>query len=466
MCAQAELPEDLVLGESYLSFLFINYVDHMIAEADTRVGLSEVGFVRKSKWTPKPEYYSPYAQHSPNLLSRIEEGGATDAIELQTIPNTALQVFRSLVQRDTASGLYLVDIRGTVTEQVYLYSSGALCYRVDLHYTEAAGVDQLLLVANGIVKYDGAFRLAAERLCPAEVFDTLLGRINAVAGRGRADAAKSERYTIISAVRLGDTAERVLLEHSELRRKLYKVYENQIHALSVRTIENWRERFPQGAEFPDKNISTSSVGVVRVNFRNTFICDFPYSRVIAEELYSHAIVELRCWAFMLQHFISDTSRLIDQLVGGINQELLDTVLHRRAAILDALDDFSSWMLARSFRTRNFLSNAIRIMQLGELTAEVHRKMANVSQLAQDYTITRQLNEQSASTRQLLSLTNEMKILQDEQAKTGKTLSFINVIVSAAISFTIVDIFSLPWWLGCAGFVVLLSAFMWSVRRTT
>jgi len=175
---------------------------------------------------------------------------------------------------------------------------------------------------------------------------------------------------------------------------------------------------------------------------------------------------LRCWAFMLQHFISDTSRLIDQLVGGINQELLDTVLHRRAAILDALDDFSSWMLARSFRTRNFLSNAIRIMQLGELTAEVHRKMANVSQLAQDYTITRQLNEQSASTRQLLSLTNEMKILQDEQAKTGKTLSFINVIVSAAISFTIVDIFSLPWWLGCAGFVVLLSAFMWSVRRTT
>jgi len=465
MCPVAELPEDLVLGEFYLGFLYINYVDHMLSAEDTLSALSKAGFPRRARWIPHPEYYSPYTLNAPTVMTRIADSSTTNAIRVRSIPNTALRVFQQLMPMDKSCTLYSISAPGTITENAYLYGSGALCYRVDLHCTKEAGIDMLLAIANGICKYEGTFELDTGQLNPSMVFDSLLARINATPGGGHVDAEKSERYTIITAVRLGDKAERALLEHTELRGTLYKAYENQIHALSVRTVENWRERFPKGARFPDKNISTSSVGVVRVNFRNTFIFDFPYSRSVAEELYGHAIVELRCWAFMLQYFISNTSLLIDQMVGGINESLLDTVLQRRAAILDALDDFSSWMLARSFRTRNFLSNAIRIMQLNELTQEVQRKMGVLNRLAQDYTVTRQLHEQAASTHQLLSLANEMKSLQDAQARSGKTLAFINIIVSAAIAFTIMDTLSLPWWTAVVSFVTLLAAFLWSVGRT-
>lgn len=465
MDQQVQLPKDLILGESHIQFLFINFVDHMRSEENVLTALSHGGFERQARWIPDPEYYSPFASNSPHVLTRIQDYGPTEGITVDSVPNSALALFQSLASTDAGSPLSKLVIPGNVTEEIYLYSSGALCYRVDLHITAEAGVDLLLATANGIAKHNGKFALAGGEVCPAQVFEQLLSRIEQTDEDAHVDASKSERYTIITAVRLSDEAERVLLERPEVRATLYDTYENQIHALSVRTIENWRERFPKGAKFPDKNISTSSVGVVRVNFRNTFIFDFPYSRSTAEKLYAHAIVELRCWAFMLQYFIGETSELIDQLAGGVDQHLLDKVLARRARILDALDDFSSWMLARSFRTRSFMSNAIRIMQLDELTTEIHRKTAILNQLAQDHTTTRQLEQQANLARQMVALSDETKQLQEQQARSGKTLDFINVIVSAAVAFTVAETLGFPWWGGVLSFVALLAAFMWSVRRS-
>lgn len=459
------LPNEIEIGRGTIYCFFFNAISSIANIENARIRLKNSPLFHMVKYDVRdPNFFNPAYLKNP-LIVILNKGSVMEKLIVNrgTLEeHLDAQEFYEVMLSQGKTNLFR-DV--VFTEKLRIFENGILAYIITFDIRKELSVDDTIFFTNSIVKLQPiikpknsqSFNLIAKIRTTFEQLSLCLEK--------EQQTKYVEPYSVMQINQFSENIEKVLLMYPSLRLNLYETYKNQIHALSVRTIERWRERFPPGVRFPDKNIDTASVGVIRINFRNTFIYEFPYSKFTIENLYIFAIVELKAWDFLIDLYLAEFQKFIDNYAHkqiGIKE--IQAVEQKRYEILDAIDDFSGYTMATSFRTRNFYNQAIKILQIDKLTEALQQKISTLESIIDhQYASEEREKQDKVLNLERKTLEKTYQILNSESV-TSIALIIMNVFMAAAVSFAIAQLLNMPK-LGVVSFLALVSVFSVVVRYT-
>lgn len=459
------LPNEIEIGRGTISCFFINAISPIANIEEARIYLKNSPLFRTVKYDVRdPNFFNPAYLKDP-LMVILNQGNVIEKLIVNQSTLKGHLNDQKFYKRMLSQGKNNLFKDVVFTEKLRIFENGVLIYIITFDISKELSIDDIIFFTNSIVKLQPiiktknsqSFELIAKIRTTFERLSLYLEK--------KQQTKYIESYSVIQIDQFSENIEKVLSEYPSLRLKLYETYENQIHALSVRTIEEWRERFPPGVQFPDKNVVTSSVGIIRINFRNTLIYEFPYSESTIENLYIFAIVELKAWDFLIDFYLAESQKLIDNYAHKqIGIKDIQEVEQKRYEILDAVDDFSGYTMATSFRTRNFYNQAIKILQIDKLTEALQQRISTLENIVNHQYDSEEREKQSKILNlETKTLEKSYQILNSQEV-TSIALIIMNVFMAAAVSLTIVQVLKMPK-LGIGAFLALVVVFLKVVRYT-
>jgi len=434
-------PDRLSIGRADFECLFITDTNIRQELSTTKEQLSGLDIFQSVEFYRKdPVFFNKIFDDDPLALI-LREDAQVEGITVPPERITDLKNSRYYEEAIDDGRLNLFE--GVSFEEVaYLFPNGALVYKYTFHVDTELTTDEIIFLINTVVKATPKIETTSG---PVDVSSQHL-RI----ARKLSDETGSVpytydfyRYSTILVHRFGDRIERYVEDDPAKRAEIYDKYRSEIHSLSVRTIEDWQERFPPDADFPDKNIATSSVGFLRVNFRNTIAYEHPYSEKTVRNLYSYGIMELLSWNFLANVYLMRIGRLIDEL--SQQEVAFDEIMsieEERYEILEALDDFHNYVTTPSFRARNFYTQAIQILGIDHTTEVLQNEVENLESVVNNQHVAMERREEKQLIEnQTMALEGINKVLEAEEAN-SIILTLLQIFLAGSIAFNISDIFDL------------------------
>jgi hypothetical protein len=373
----------------------------------------------------------------------------------------------SVVTRDTtgpdeSTPAVFAGAKGSVS--TYLHDFGFCAILVVFRLVGKFDTDRMLLAANQLA--DPTFEV---RLDGGGAWSTKIAaravRAHTAPYFENAGASLQRQYSLIHIVTL-DPSVRQGLRRGET---VYQRYEREFHALSVRVVRNWRERYPEGSTFPEHNASVAPSGVLRFNARNVLMYEHPYSAAEVESLFYPALVELRLWEIMASVELLGLRAVIAEMDhGGPKSSILSALARGRRASLRIAGEFEALSACTSKRTRQFYNAGTTEFGFDE-TLRVLRERANqvegiLSRLA--------LGDEVRRERELVSQQRDLAMKAEDAAASSEgvavMLRWIGLLVTAQLVLDLGGAFKLPAWLVgglcLASIAVVVVAVMWVQRR--
>jgi hypothetical protein len=246
-----------------------------------------------------------------------------------------------------------------ITAFLHDFGFGAIFAVVSL--PTAADTDAMLWAANCVADAKFMVTLADGRgwsltQAIAEVRSATVGAF------GDLRTSVQRTYSMIHIIELNQA----LLADVSPGETIYARHEREFHALSVRVLSNWRDRFPEGSPLGERNTSVAPSGVLRFNARNVLIYEHPYSAEEVESLFYPALVEMRLWDFMASVELVELRALTSNLDERTDRLRTAADLARsRHTSLRIAGEFEALSACTSKRTKQFYRSGINEFGLNE-----------------------------------------------------------------------------------------------------
>lgn len=382
-----ELPDNLIIGEHSFEYLFITDTSakniHQLAGEFRKKTLFD-GVEQYEKDEP---FYDPLFEDDPIRVWLFD----SSTIDSVSFDQEAIKT--QLNEEDTGKFYEKMKSKGKLElfedaeyeEMGYLFPNGAFIHKFRFRIDKEVDVNDIIFLTNTVVKLnptvqvkrpdDFAFKIEPRHNEVQEaVYDVCGGAIN--------NKDTQRKYTTIVVNELGEDLENVLQNDKSLRANLFRFYREEFHALSVRKIERWEERYVEGAKFEEKNIATSSVGFMRVNFRNTIIYDYPYTEETVRSLYSYGIMELLSWQLLATVYLKTTSDMIREASQQDGTDIADItkIEGHRYEVMKSMEQFHTHVTTPSYRARKFYTEAIDILGIDEVIKELESQIEDLEEI--------------------------------------------------------------------------------------
>lgn len=436
-----DLPEEFTIGKADFECLFISDLNTDSDLEEVRKELIDADNFRSVEFYEKdPIFYNAVFDNDPLEITLHEN----EPIRTVKVPESNLYSVKSTEYYSE----HLEDGRAEIfeniefDERVYLFPNGAFVYKYSFHVDKELTTDDIIFFINTIIKLKPVLVTRSEHIAVKERYEEIHQFIlDKLEGKSYTD--KFHEYSTILVHEFGSELENILEDDLSKRSKVYDAYRHKIHALSVRTVEQWRKRFPKDADFPDKNIATSSVGFLRLNYRNTIAYEYPYSEKTIRNLYSYGIMEIMAWNVLSNVYIMRVGKMIDRLSDKqISHELMLEMEEDRYEIMEALDEFHNYVTTPSFRARNFYEQAIEILGIDDTTQVLEDEVDNLeSIISSKHNVEERREEQSMLEAQKEALTGINQILNAEQSN-SVLLIVIQIFLIGSVAFDLSNLFGL------------------------
>lgn len=439
--AADSFPDDLTIGRADFECLFITDTNIRQELLTTKEQLSDSDIFQSVEFYGKePVFFNKIFEDDPLALILREDAQVKN---IEVLPEQIADLKNSsYYEKSIDEGRLNLFDGVTFDEIAYLFPNGALVYKYTFHIDTELTADEIIFLINTIIKAPPKIETTSG---PVDISSQHLRIARELSNETGCEPYTYDfyRYSTILVHRFGDCIERYVEDDPARRAEIYEKYRAEIHALSVRTIEDWQERFPPEADFPDKNIATSSVGFLRVNFRNTIAYEYPYSEKTVRNLYSYGIMELLSWNFLANVYLMRIGRLIDEL--SQQQVTFDEIMsveEERYEILEALDDFHNYVTTPSFRARNFYTQAIQILGIDHTTEVLQNEIENLESVVNNqYVAMERREERQLVENQTKTLEGINKVLEAEEANSIILIS-LQIFLAGSIAFNLSDIFNI------------------------
>ncbi|MFJ9833836.1 hypothetical protein ACIRU2_21025 [Streptomyces sp. NPDC101169] len=362
---------------------------------------------------------------------------------------------------------YLELARGAAfREHLILNASGIGCLVFVAEISAPLSTDQIIFLANALLKDRSTLALS-----DGSTFDIprRIGYYRDIL----APFINSERtgytrtYSMIHLIELSpDTIEAAISSGQSI----YDRYENEFHALSVRVIPAWQQRFPQGSRFPDEpNGSLSPVGVLKMNMRNTVFFEHPYDEAEVEDLYYLAMTEIRIWDLLITSQLQLVqAQLAEYEIHEFEEVSLDLARRLHLSSLRTFNEFYGYYLSTSKRARHFYRQAYRTFDVADLLALLREKTAQLDAIVIRIRETNvNLQQREIVTHQRDLLEQSMESMHRDKAVT-RVLNLISLIAGVSLALQLQDSLGLgsAWRIpliggACATYAALYSLGRWS-----
>ncbi|MFI9545517.1 hypothetical protein ACIHAR_16570 [Streptomyces sp. NPDC052016] len=287
-------------------------------------------------------------------------------------PVTNLSVDPLEVGHADARRAHLELLRGAqFREHLILSASGIGCLVFVTEIQKPLDTDQIIFLSNALVRERSTLALS-----DGSTFD-IPRRIEFL--RTTLDpfieSARTDYVRTYSMIHLIELSPETVNAATDSGMSLYARYENEFHALSVRVIEAWQRRFPQGSRYPDEpNSSLSPVGVLKMNMRNTVFYEHPYDEAEVEDLYYLAMVEIRIWDLLITAQLQLVQAQLAQYEHFEFEEISPELARRlHLSSLRTFNEFYGYYLSTSKRARHFYRQAYKTFDVADLLALLRDK---------------------------------------------------------------------------------------------
>jgi len=385
-----KLPDELTIGKHSFEFLIVTDTS-----AENALELKE-RFTKKTLFSSVEEYekkrpfYDPLFDDNP-LRIWLSDNATVNSV-LFNEENIDAQLNEEDVgdfYKDLKSGGKLELFEDAEYEEMgYLFPNGAFIHKFRFRIDEEVNTNDIIFLTNTIAKLNPEIRIKE----PGEADETSFNieprhervkeEVYDVSGPAINNEDTHRKYTTIVINELGPEIEDILHDDKSLRADLFTHYREEFHALSVRKIEEWEKRYVEGADFDEKNIATSSVGFMRVNFRNTVIYDYPYSEETVRSLYSYGIMELLSWQLLATVYLKTTSEIIQKASSQnrIKTKDLSLIEGHRYEVMKSMEEFHTHVTTPSYRARNFYTEAIDILGIDNIIVELESQIEDIEEI--------------------------------------------------------------------------------------
>ncbi|RSN89369.1 hypothetical protein DMH26_29905 [Streptomyces sp. WAC 05379] len=351
-------------------------------------------------------------------------------------------------------------------EHLVLSASGIGCLVFITEIQQRLDTDQIIFLTNALVRNRSTLALA-----DGSTFD--IPRRIEFFRRTLEPFVESTRtgyfrtYSMIHLIELApDTVDAAVASGVSL----YNRYENEFHALSVRVIEAWQQRFPHGSRFPEEpNCSLSPVGVLKMNMRNTVFYEHPYNEAEVEDLYYLAMVEIRIWDLLITAQLQLVQAQLAQYE-HFEFEEISPELARRLHLnsLRTFNEFYGYYLSTSKRARHFYRQAYRTFDVADLLSLLRDKTSQLDAIVvriRETSVGLYQRELVAHQRDLLEQSTES--MHRDRAVT-RVLNLISLVTGLSLALQLKESLALgdQWRLpllggACLAYVALYAAGRWS-----
>ena len=375
-----------------------------------------------------------FDQESSKPILRSESNGHS-RVEV-VVPNTARVPSRySEAVTSACAALEGAGFR----EVVYISASGVGCLIYVLDVDVDLDTTALILATNAITKYSSRLTLSnGTEFCAKDRVDEWLCRLRQFREFERTDYRRE--YSLIHLLEL-DAGCRDQAAKSGA--SIYDTWENEWHALSVRTIENWQDRYPKGLKYDEPNQAVSPAAVLKINMRNTVIYEFPYSKTEVEDCYYPVMIEARMWDMLVTSQLQSIQRTIAQYEDEDFAEVSGSVFKRlKKSALKTFNEFDGYYLSTSKRTRNLYDAAYHAFQTKQLLGSLEKKIDQLDVLLSD------IHEamEAATGKQVASrqrdLLEQAQEGADQERASKSLLSFVGVVTGLSLAISIAQVFKL------------------------
>ena len=386
----------------------------------------------KCEYLQLNERFFDQAASKPLIMVKEEESEL-----LEVVPDWGRVPEKYRVEVEEACDL----LRGSLLDIRWFVSStgvGALFYdsvlEQDVHTAE------VIAATNALVKYRADLRLASG--AALNVRDRIVAfrrMLSSCVIQERSDYVRE--YSRINVVQVAPS---VWEECNRMGLPIYLAHESEWHALSVRTIEEWRERFPRGSTFREPNRAISPVGVLKINMRNAVVYEHPYSEQELADLYDPVFVETRIWDMLLAAELQYIQNYIAAYEAG---SVIDVPAGRLEALrqigLRTVNEFDGFQLSTSKRTRNLYAVAREAFEIPAMVGLFEKKLAYLDRLLDSARAYKQEEDDLAGARQQQELMERAYGSAEEEGATRLLLSIIGVATGLTLALNIVEAFELP-----------------------
>lgn len=372
----------------------------------------------------------------------------------------------SLVPPSSVSAMVRVCqmLKGAVFKECcYLSASGigVLFFAVELH--ELASTDEIIMATNALVKYDSIIKLSeGADFNVASRIREWRKCLKPYVVRDRTQYVRE--YSVIHVLELDD---QMLLAANQARGSVYDLYENEWHALSVRTIENWQARYPKGLPIREPNQAISPAGVLKINMRNTVVYEHPYSMSEVIDLYDPVFVETRVWDMLVAVQLQTAQQIVEQYENADYSDVSGEMLVRvKRSALRTFNEFDGFYLSTSKRTRNLYEIADAAFQTHSLLGLLKDKVEQLDAVLAGIHLARQELRSAESGRQQRNLLERAQETTDREGATRLVLSLIGVVTGLSLALSVSATFQMGsrWSVYLMGIFGLLFAGIYTVAR--
>lgn len=331
------------------------------------------------------------------------------------VPSKPILVFKSpttviaSVQNNSKSddnGLEASDFKklegAKLDYRLHLSANGIAVITLSMEVHGHLATDDLIKLTNAIVKYECNILCADERRFElSSEIERWRESLSKMVDEKRTDIKRS--YSTITIIELPDD-----FAHGDPEMPIYQAFEHEWHALSVRTIEQWQQRFPKGMKFAEGNQSISPAGVLKINMRNTVIYEYPYSQKEVEELYDPIFVESRIWDLLLAAEMQVLQNLIrDHEVSQATSVSEAYIEKLRQLGLSTLNEIDSFHLSTSKRTRNLYMAIHEAFGIPDLKSVFSKKLEQLDAILNN------LRSRTQSRREIEIAKRQQSVLERE-----------------------------------------------------
>ena len=211
----------------------------------------------------------------------------------------------------------------------------------------------------------------------------------------------------------------------------------------MRTIEEWRERFPKGSTFRESNQSISPVGVLKLNLRNSVIYEHPYSQKELADLYDPVFVDTRIWDMLLAVELQHIQKIIERFeTGGLVNTSAENLEELRQIGLRTINEFDGFQLSTSKRTRNLYQLARNAFQIPEMVDLFEKKLSYIDRLLDSSRAFRSQQDDFESVLRQQELMERSNESSEREGASRFLLSVIGIATGLTLALNVVQAFQL------------------------
>jgi hypothetical protein len=395
--------------------------------------------------TLNPKWEAGYLQ----LDERFFDSATTKPLVVLTEP--AAQLVRVLPNIETIPTAFRQEVTKTcdlfagiqLSRRWYISSTGVGCLFFTVELSGSINTGQIIAATNALVKYDSIFEFSDETtMSIQQSIDAIRSSLLPCVTAKRTTYVRE--YSVINILQLAPSTKKRCAKSGLT---VYELFQNEWHALCVRTIEEWRERFPAGSTFQEPNRSISPVAVLKMNLRNTVVYEYPYPRRDIEALYDPVFVNTRMWdlllAVELQHMQKEIA--IYESVGFIDASA-DRLEFLRRIGLQTINEFDGYQLSTSKRTRNLYEMAREVFQIPAMITLFEKKLAYLDQLLTSTYQSRRQENEAENTRRYQALIERSYQEAEQEGASKLLLTVIGMATGLTLALNIVEAYKLePRW---------------------